>query len=60
MPIKEMDMCVLCAAAVGDKDLLSLNGTWRRLVQYCMNKRCFVHGDDFPPPQPMNPMVRVP
>ena len=60
VPIKMVDMCVLCAAAVGDKNLLSLNDTWHRLVEHCTNKRCFVHGDDFPPLQPMSPRVRVP
>ena len=39
-------MCAPCVA-VGDRDLLCHNDTWRRLVEHCKDKRCLVEGDAF-------------
>ena len=40
-------VCAPCVA-VGDRDLLCHNDTWRRLMEHCKDKRCLVESDAFP------------
>ena len=49
---------MLCAF-IGDRNLLCRNDNWRRLVENCIDKGCFVDGDAFPPPQSMSPSPMV-